>query len=199
MTTTSAILLLLVIMDPLGNVANFIAGLRPVPPERRVRVIARELLFALAILLFFLFCGRWLLALLHLKDEALFISGGIVLFLIALKMIFPSANGNGGEPVLEPFIVPLATPLIAGPSLIATLLVIVSSEPHAMGKWLTALLAAWGITAAVLLCAPAISRVLKEKGATAVERSMGMLLVMISVQMFLNGMERYLKHGSPLP
>lgn len=196
MTTLSAILLLLTIMDPLGNVANFIAGLRPVPPEQRVRVIARELVFALIILLFFLFCGRWLLGLLHLKDEALFISGGIVLFLIALKMIFPPAAGAGGEPAVEPFIVPLATPLIAGPSLIATLLVIVSSEPDAMCKWLTALLVAWAITAVVLLCAPAISRILKEKGATAVERLMGMLLVMISVQMFLNGVERYLKHGS---
>ena len=193
MTTSSAILLLLVTMDPLGNIANFIAGLRPVPPEQRVRVIARELAFALAILLFFLFCGRWLLGLLHLKDEALFISGGIVLFLIALKMIFPSAVRESDEPMPEPFIVPLATPLIAGPSVIATLLVLVSSQPDAMGKWLTALLASWGITAAVLLCAPAISRVLKEKGATAVERLMGMLLVMISVQMFLNGVEFYLK------
>jgi multiple antibiotic resistance protein len=80
--------------------------------------------------------------------------------------------------------------------LIATLLVIVSSEPDAMGKWLTALLVAWGLTAVVLLCAPAISRILKEKGAMAVERLMGMLLVMIAVQMFLNGVERYLKHGS---
>jgi len=194
MTTTSAILLLLVIMDPLGNVANFIAGLRPVPPEQRVRVIARELVFALAILVFFLFCGRWLLGLLHLKDEALFISGGIVLFLIAIKMIFPSAVREGDEPMPEPFIVPLATPLIAGPSVIATLLVLVSSQPEAMDKWFLALFVAWGITAAVLLCAPAISRILKEKGATAVERLMGMLLVMISVQMFLNGLERYLKH-----
>lgn len=197
MTTLSATLLLLVIMDPFGGIANFIAALRPVPPERRVRVIARELLFALAILLFFLFCGRWLLDLLHLKDEALFISGGIVLFLIALKMIFPVAAGENGEPAAEPFIVPLATPLIAGPSVLATLLVLVSSQPEAMGKWLSALLAAWSITAVVLLFAPAISRILREKGTLAVERLMGMLLVMISVQMFLNGIGRYLTHGTP--
>jgi multiple antibiotic resistance protein len=196
MTTASAIVLLLVIMDPLGNVANFIAALQSVPPERRVRVIARELLFALAILVFFLFCGRWVLGLLHLKEEALFISGGIVLFLIAIKMIFPTSAADSGEP-MEPFIVPLATPLIAGPSLIATLLVIVSSEPEAMGKWLIALLAAWAISAAVLLCAPALSRILKKKGAIAIERLMGMLLVMIAVQMFLNGIERYIRHGTP--
>lgn len=190
--TLSATLLLLAIMDPFGNVANFLAGLRAVPPERRIRVIARELLFALGILLFFLFFGRPMLSLLHLKEEALFISGGIVLFLIALKMTFPPAHREAEEVTAEPFIVPLATPLIAGPSVLATLLVLVNSQPDAMGKWLTALLIAWGITAAVLLCAPFIARVLKEKGSMAIERLMGMLLVMISVQMFLNGLERYM-------
>ena len=193
MDILSATLLLTTTMDPLGNVANFIAGLRAVPPEQRVKVIARELIFALLILLFFLFCGRWVLGILLLKEEALFISGGIVLFLIALKMIFPSTVRESDELPVEPFIVPLATPLIAGPSVIATLLVLVSSQPEAMGKWIVALLASWGITATVLLFAPAISRVLKQKGTMAVERLMGMLLVMIAVQMFLNGLEHYLK------
>jgi len=193
MTTLSATLLLLTIMDPLGNVANFIAGLRPVPPERRLRVIARELVIALIILLLFLFCGRWLLGLLHLTQEALFISGGIVLFLIALKMIFPPSRRDADEHEVEPFIVPLATPLIAGPSVLATLLVLVSSHPEDMGRWLIALLISWGITAAILLCSPAIARVLKEKGSMAVERLMGMLLVLVAVQMFLNGIEFYLK------
>ncbi len=193
MDTLSATLLLLTIMDPLGNVANFISGLQPVPPERRLRVIARELLFALIILLGFLFCGRWVLGLLHLKEEALFISGGIVLFLIALKMIFPDPRLRHDEVLTEPFIVPLATPFIAGPSVLASLLVMVNSQPEAMGKWLIALLIAWGITAAVLLLSQLIARVLKERGAMAVERLMGMLLVMISVQMFLNGLEHYMK------
>ncbi len=194
MDTLSAILLLLTTMDPLGNVANFVSGLRHVPQEKRVRVIARELVIALVILLVFLFCGRWLLGLLHLKEEALFISGGIVLFLIALKMIFPPSRRDLDEPVIEPFIVPLATPLIAGPSVLATLLVLVSSQPEKIFDWLLALLAAWSITAAVLLFSPAIARVLKEKGSMAVERLMGMLLVMVAVQMFLNGIEHYLKH-----
>ncbi|MDB6138796.1 MAG: hypothetical protein JWO94_1868, partial [Verrucomicrobiaceae bacterium] len=177
MDILSATLLLLTIMDPLGNVANFISGLRPVAPERRLRVIARELIFALLILLGFLFCGRWLLGLLHLKEEALFISGGILLFLIALKMIFPDPKPAHEESATEPFIVPLATPFIAGPSVLASLLVMVNSQPEAMGKWLIALLGAWGITAAVLLLSPLIARVLKERGAMAVERLMGMLLV----------------------
>lgn len=193
MDILSAALLLLTTMDPLGNVANFVAGLRHVPQEKRVRVIARELMFALMILLLFLFCGRWLLGLLHLKEEALFISGGVVLFLIALKMVFPSPRRDADEPMIEPFIVPLATPLVAGPSVLATLLVLVSSQPDKIFDWLIALLVAWGINAAVLLFAPAIARVLKEKGSMAVERLMGMLLVMVAVQMFLNGLEHYLK------
>lgn len=193
MDTLSATLLLLTIMDPLGNVANFISGLRPVPPERRLRVIMRELIFALVILLGFLFCGSWLLGLLHLKEEALFISGGVVLFLIALKMIFPDVRHHAEEAAVEPFIVPLATPFIAGPSVLASLLVMVSSQPEAMGKWLVALLISWSITAVVLLLSPFIARILKERGSMAVERLMGMLLVLVAVQMFLNGLEHYIK------
>ncbi|MCE2694316.1 MAG: MarC family protein [Verrucomicrobiota bacterium] len=193
MDILSATLLLLTIMDPLGNVATFVSALRPVPPEKRLRVIARELVVALVILVAFLFAGPWLLSLLHLKQEALFISGGIVLFLIALKMIFPPSK-HDEEPMSEPFIVPLATPMVAGPSVLATLLVLVSTQPEHLWRWFAALLIAWGLTAAVLLSAPAIARVLKDKGSLAVERLMGMLLVMVAVQMFLNGIEHYLKH-----
>lgn len=194
MDTLSATLLLITIMDPLGNVATFVSGLRPVPPERRMRVIARELVIALVILILFLFLGPWLLGLLHLKQEALFISGGIVLFLIALKMIFPNARHAADDPMEEPFIVPLAVPMIAGPSVLATLLVLVSTQPEQIWHWFAALLIAWGVTAAVLLCSPAIARVLKEKGAMAVERLMGMLLVMVAVQMLLNGIKHYIQH-----
>jgi multiple antibiotic resistance protein len=193
MDTLSATLLLLTIMDPLGNVATFVSALRPVPAEKRLRVIARELVAALVILVAFLFAGPWLLGLLHLKQEALFIIGGIVLFLIALKMIFPPSK-HDEDPMSEPFIVPLATPMVAGPSVLATLLVLVSTQPDKLWNWFTALMIAWAITAAVLLCSPAIARVLKEKGSMAVERLMGMLLVMVAVQMFLNGIEHYLKH-----
>lgn len=193
MDILSATLLLLTIMDPLGNVATFVSALRPVPPEKRLRVIARELVVALVILVAFLFAGPWLLSLLHLKQEALFISGGIVLFLIALKMIFPPSK-HDEEPMSEPFIVPLATPMVAGPSVLATLLVLVSTQPEMLWSWFAALMIAWAITAAVLLCSPAIARVLRERGAMAVERLMGMLLVMVAVQMFLNGIEHYLKH-----
>lgn len=192
MDTLSATLLLLTIMDPLGNVATFVSALRPVPPERRLKVIARELVIALVILILFLFLGQRLLGLLHLKQEALFISGGVVLFLIALKMIFPPAPPAEVQ-IMEPFIVPLATPMVAGPSVLATLLVLVSTRPEHLARWFTALMIAWSITSAILLFSPAIARVLKERGSLAVERLMGMLLVMVAVQMFLNGLEFYLK------
>lgn len=191
MNTLSATILLLTIMDPLGNVPAFVAQVRGVPPARRIRVVARELLFALVIMIFFLLCGQALLKLLQLKPEALLIGGGVMLFLIAIRMIFPSAAPEDAIPAIEPFIVPLATPLVAGPSVLATLLVLGNAEAGVLGRSLVALLAAWAITAGVLLCAPFIARVLKEKGSLAVERLMGMVLVMISVQMFLNGLEAY--------
>ena len=193
MDVLSATLLLLTIMDPLGNVANFISGMKCVPPEQRLWVIFRELLIALAIMLGFLFFGRWLLGLLHLTEEALFVGGGIVLFLIALKMIFPGPRLAHDDLSTEPFIVPLATPFIAGPSVLASLLVMVNSQPEAMGKWAVALLVAWAITATVLLLSPVIARILKERGSMAVERLMGMVLVLVAVQMFLNGLEHYIK------
>ena len=107
-------------------------------------------------------------------------------------MIFPPIHRESDEPIVEPFIVPLATPLVAGPSVLATLLVLVSSQPEALSQWVLALVSAWGITSAVLLCAPLLARVLKEKGSMAIERLMGMLLVMVAVQMFLNGLKHYL-------
>ncbi|HZI33731.1 MAG TPA: MarC family protein [Candidatus Binatia bacterium] len=191
MPLLSAILLLVVLMDPLGGLPCFIAVLRPVPPNRRGRVITRELFIALVIMLSFLICGRPVLGLLHLEKETLFISGGVVLFLIAINMIFPFARYPDEPATKEPFIVPLATPLIAGPSVVAMLLVLVSSQPNAIGKWVTAVCIAWGITTVILLCAPVISRILKEKGTCAVERLMGMLLLMVSVQMILNGLKHY--------
>jgi multiple antibiotic resistance protein len=109
-------------------------------------------------------------------------------------MVFPPPRREEEDQLLtEPFIVPLATPLMAGPSVLATLLVLVSSEPQKMTDWLVAMLVAWGITSAILMFAPAISRVLKERGTIAVERLMGMILVMVSVQMFLNGLDHYLQ------
>ncbi len=195
MDLVSAVALLLVTTDPLGNVPNFIAILQPVPAERRRRVLVRELLFALVIMLFFLFIGRQLMGLLGIRQEAISIAGALVLFLIALEMILPGRGrrGDGGTVDSDPFIVPLATPLVAGPSVAATI-ILITSKPGGLWTGLWAVLIVWAVTFCTLISAPAILRALKERGARAVERLMGLLLVMLAVQMFLNGLGDYLAH-----
>ena len=193
MTIASAALLLFLILDPLGNVPVVLSLLRSVPPRRQVFVNARELLIALVVLLLFLWFGKYALAAMHLRQESVSIAGGIVLFLIGIRMIFPTAEGVMGEmPDGEPFIVPVAIPMIAGPSGMAAVMLMGTQYPDRMGEWSLALIIAWLATAAILLLAPLLYRLLGRRVLTAVERLMGMLLVAISVQMFLDGLSQYL-------
>ncbi|MGA4507927.1 MarC family protein [Propionibacteriaceae bacterium G1746] len=194
MTWTSAALTFLLVMDPLGNVPLFLAALRHTAPERRVKVILRELLIALFIMLVFMAAGRTLLNLLHVSQEALTVAGGVILLLIAIRMVFPSPQANLAEPVTkgEPFIVPLAVPYLAGPSLLATEILVVSSAPIShIGWWLLALLLAWGVSAVVLLSAGWLQRFVGDRALVATERLMGMVLVMIGVQMMLDGLRAF--------
>lgn len=189
----SIVLTLFLIMDPLGNIPLFLSALKDVKPERRTKVLVREVLLAFAVLLLFLFLGKYLLQLLSLQQETISIAGGIILFLIALRMIFPPERGVlTDQPEGEPFIVPLAIPLIAGPSILAALLLL-QSGPNTTLELLTALTIAWAISAVILLSSTLLYRLLKERGLIAIERLMGMLLVMIAVQMFMNGVASFLK------
>ena len=188
----SAVLTLFLIMDPLGNIPVFLAVLRDVPAARRRRVLIREVLLAYVVLLAFLFLGQYLLNVLHLRPETISISGGIVLFLIALRMIFPQEGGVLGEALDgEPFLVPLAIPLVAGPSTLAALLLLQRTTDSLGALWI-AMTAAWALTAIILLSSTLFYRVFKQKGLVALERLMGMLLVMLSVQMFLDGIAKYM-------
>ncbi len=194
MTVTSAALLLFLILDPLGNIPVFLSVLKSLPPRRQRIVLARELLIALAVLMGFLWCGKYALELMHLRQESVAIAGGIVLFLIGIRMIFPRPEGLMGEiPDGEPFIVPLAIPLVAGPSGMAAVMLMGSNEPARLGEWSLALMIAWGAAAAILFSSPLLYRLLGHRALTALERLMGMLLVAISVQMFLDGIGTYLK------
>ena len=191
---TSAVVTLFLIMDPLGNVPVFLTILKDVTPARRRRILVREVVIAYVVLLAFLFLGRYVLQILHLEQETISVAGGIVLFLIALRMIFPAAGGlHADAPEGEPFIVPLAIPLIAGPSTLAALLLLQRSEPGATWHLLFAVTVAWVLTAVILLAAPFLYRVLSQRGLIALERLMGMLLVMISVQMLMNGLGRFIR------
>lgn len=194
MTTLSAALLLFLILDPLGNIPVFLGLLKPLPAHRRRIVLARELLIALGVLFAFLWGGKYVLEAMHLRQESVSIAGGIVLFLIGLKMIFPSAEGMFGEvPDGEPFIVPMAIPLVAGPSGMAAVMLLAAQEPGRMADWSLALTLAWLGTAALLFSATYLYKILGMRVLVAVERLMGMLLVAISVQMLLDGVAAYLR------
>ncbi|MEW5826019.1 MAG: MarC family protein [Candidatus Bipolaricaulota bacterium] len=193
MTLVSALLLMLLVMDPLGNVPLLLVLLENVPPERRKRILLRESAFALGFLLVFLYLGRYLLGMLGISQEALGIAGGVVLFLIALRMVFPTPGGLfGAAPKGEPFIVPIAIPLIAGPSALATVMLIATREPSRLLAWTAALAGAWSVSTLVLVSAEGLRRVLRPRGLVAIERLMGMILMTVAVQMLLSGIREFL-------
>ena len=194
MDILSAGLTLLLIMDPLGNIPLFLSVLKTVESESlRRKILIRELFLALLVLLLFLFAGEYLLKWLNLRQEAVSIAGGIVLFLISLRMIFPSEKGIMGEmPEGEPFFVPLAVPLLAGPSTLAMLILLARSQPERIFEWLAAVLGAWAVTSLIMLSSSKLNKLFGKRGLIAVERLMGMVLVAISVQMLMDGISTYL-------
>lgn len=190
MTVWSAALLLFLVMDPIGNVPIFVSVLGNVDAKRRARVALREMLIALAILLIFLFAGQFLLHLMGVSEPALEISGGILLFLIAIRMVFPTRHQQSDEDFgEEPLIVPLAVPMVAGPSAIATVLVILGRAPERWPEWLSALLIAWAVSCIILVSAARLSRRLGRRGLIAMERLMGMIVVAIGVEMIVRGVK----------
>ena len=192
-TFTSAVVLLLLVADPLGNIPLFVASLRSVPAPRRPVVILRECLIAFGILLGFMFVGHRFLQILGLTDASLEIGGGVILFLIALRMVFPVPEGIFGiNPAGEPFIVPLAIPTLAGPSALATVLLLVSRDPDRIGEWIAALSVAMLISAMVLVFSERLQTCLGERALIAVERLMGLILTAIAVEMMLKGIRTFI-------
>lgn len=192
-TIASTAVIFVLIMDPLGNVPLFLAALRHTEAHRRRLVVVRELFIALAVMLVFLFAGNRIMDLFHVGSPALTVAGGVILMLIALRMIFPTPEKTLREavPVDEPFIVPLAVPYLAGPSLIAMEVVLVSGDPDSLPYYLIALVLAWLVSAVVLYFSQGLHRVLGEKTLVAIERLMGMVLVIVATQMTLDGIAAY--------
>ncbi|WP_343182943.1 YhgN family NAAT transporter [Buchnera aphidicola (Neophyllaphis podocarpi)] len=191
----SSIILLLLIMDPLGNLPIFMSVLKNFTPKRRKIVLIREMIIALIIMILFLFAGEKILSILNLRTETVSISGGIILFLIAINMIFPAKenNNNGISVGEEPFLVPLAIPLVAGPSLLATLMLLSHQYPNRMIYLSISLIIAWIITLIILLLSGIFLRIFGSKGVNALERLMGLILIMLSTQMFLDGVRSWFK------
>jgi len=188
-TFASATVLLLLITDPFGNIPVFANALKNVPPERRAKVILRENLIAFSLLLAFMFLGEGFLRLMGLRETSLQMAGGVVLFLIALRMIFPPPPRQEQEFAGEPLIVPLAIPAIAGPSALATVLLLVSRAPERRLEWVAALALTIAICAVVLLLAERIQRLLGERFVVAVERLMGLILVAVAVEMMVRAFQ----------
>ena len=189
MEIISAATLLFLVMDPLGNIPIFLSVLEDVEPERRTRILVRELVLAFLVLLLFLFCGKYVLGFLQLSEQAIRIAGGIILFLIALKMVFPvKRSAYASEEIQgEPLLVPLAIPMVAGPSAMAILMLMATNSPDRMLDWTLALFLAWSLSSIILVSANGLKRFLGKRGLIAMERLMGMLLIALAVQMLLEG------------
>jgi MarC family membrane protein len=194
LTFGSAVVVLLLVVDPIGNIPLAVSLLKRVEPARRVRVVARECAIALAVLLVFVLTGDTLLRLLGLSGTSLTIAGGVILFLIAIRMVFRSAEEIFGHlPAGEPFIVPLAVPSIAGPTAIATVVLFVSSAPRRWVEWAVAVAIAVAVSFLVLAFAERIARTLGERTLAALERLMGLILTAIAVEMLLRGIEAFVR------
>jgi len=185
----STALLLFLVIDPIGNIPAFLFILGSVPAERHRQVLVRELVIALGALVVFLFSGQYVLAALQVSQGSLGAAGGIILFLIALRMVFPVPKGVFGEEseIGEPFIVPLAIPLIAGPAAMATLMLLMARAPDEWPQWLAALLLAWSVSGVILLSTSRLANLLGRRTLMAIERLMGLVLTAVAVQMFIDG------------
>ena len=190
MDILSTSILLLFILDPFGNVPLVLSVLKNVDPSKHRRIIIREMLIGLVILLIFLFFGEGFLSIFGLETQAITIAGGIIFFVIALKMIFPDPNGHSlfvSSSDEEPLVVPIAIPMVSGPASIASLMLLVKSHPSEINNILISVLIAWLVTSIILLFSPQLYKVLKRRGLIAMERLMGMLLLMMAVEMFIKG------------
>ncbi|MGL6262065.1 MarC family protein [Vibrio sp. WXL103] len=194
MDLIAATTMLFLIIDPFGNLPVWTSVLRHLPKSRRVVVLWRELVIALIIMMTFLWSGESILNFLSLSPQAVSISGALILLIVSLKMIFPSPSSPIVAAGEEPFIVPLATPMLAGSSLLATLILLAQQDTERMFEWSLSVFIAWFISALILAGGEYIEKLVGEKFLKAIERLMGMLLLMIAVQMFMNGIEIFLQN-----
>jgi len=191
-TFLSAFVLLLLVLDPFGSLPIFISVLDGVAPERRTRVALREVAIAFTVLALFMVGGQGFLSLMRLSERSLEVAGGVILLIIAIRMIFTAdAEAYSADGTREPLIFPLAVPLLAGPSAMATVLLLASRQPGRVVEWLGALTAAMAVSGAVLLAANRIRALIGPSMVSAIEKLMGLVLTAVAVEMILAGLKRY--------
>ena len=194
MTLINLAIILFLIMDPVGNISSFLHSMRDIPPKRRQMIIIREMLIALAAMIAFNYLGEFIFSILKVSETALRLASGAILFLVALKILFPSPDSlRANLPAGEPFVTPLAIPLIAGPALLATIMLFAHLEPSQLSM-LGAILLAWAAAAAVLLSGARLQKLLGSNGLMACERLMAMILIMLAIQRFLEGVQQFAKN-----
>ena len=185
---------LFLLMDPLGNIPVFLAILKGFSAKEQRRIILRELLIALGVIIVFYFIGDFLLDLIEVKEHTLLIAGGVILFLIALKMIFPDKRDSSSEGLpkaKDPLIVPLAIPMLAGPTVLAAVM-LYSSQDISPIIAVSAIALAWLTTSAILLSSSMLKKLFGEKGLSAFESLMGLVLILLSIQMLLKGVSLFI-------
>lgn len=188
----SALVVLLLVLDPLGNLPVVLSLMKNVPLEKRQKLIVTECLIAFSVLLVFMLTGRAFLDLIHLSERALEVAGGVILFMVAVRLVFPGPTGLFGDlGDHPPMIFPLAIPLIAGPSAMATVMLMASRQPERMIEWIGALVCAMIVTTVVLLSGGWLMRMLGEAALRAIEKLMGLILTAVAVEMILAGTYQY--------
>lgn len=193
----SAFILLLLVLDPFGSLPIFIPVMRTVPARRRVLVALREVAIAFAVLCLFMFFGESFLRVMRLSERSLEVAGGVILLMVSIRMIFsPSGEAYGVPEGREPLIFPLAVPLLAGPSAMATVLLLASREPDRVVEWVGALACAMAVSGLVLVGCARIRRWLGDSVVSALEKLMGLVLTAIAVEMILAGLKRYFMEAS---
>ena len=193
MTVFSIAFTLFLLMDPLGNIPIFLAILKKMDPRKQRRIILRELFIALLFIIAFYFIGDQLLSYLGVKQHSVMISGGIILFLISIKLIFPNKKDTEADfgHHREPFVVPLAVPLVAGPAVLTAVMLYARQETSMMVV-LSGIIIAWVVSTIILFSSAWLKTILGWRGITACERLMGLLLTLMAVEMFLEGLTQYL-------
>lgn len=193
MNLFSLVVILFLIMDPIGNISSFLSLLKDLPKQKRRKIIIREMLIALAAMVLFSVIGEYIFQILDIDETTVMLASGIILFLVAIKILFPSVDSlRANLPPGEPFVTPLAIPLIAGPSLLATIMLFARLEPSPI-IMLAAILIAWFLAVIVLLSGQRLQKLLGSNGLMAAERLMGMILVMLAIQRFAEGLQCFVK------
>lgn len=192
MTFVSLTFMLFMIMDPIGSISSFLNMVKELPPQRRQWVVVREMLIALFTMILFAFIGEFILYILGINDLTVRLSSGTILFLAALKILFSSPdNPRANLPKGEPFITPLAIPLIAGPSTLATIM-LYAHLPDTQAMIIPAIVISWAIAISVLLLAGPIERILGANGLRACEKLIGMILILLALQRFFEGFQQFI-------